>query len=180
MAISPQLERMKYVKWLHDKIVNNIFEQEQETRDRILLQIGHDNQMLLNAVTPTFIYDNLWYPKEIREWDVSRLKQCNKLLHLDCKAKVQEIFKVDFNDQEIQAGIKSLIGKILIQARHTNDLLELLPDASLYYGLELVPEIFNIETPMNSNEVDAFKETNKKLYDIMKRLSITKLLLAKV
>ena len=180
MAISPQLERMKYIKGLHDKIVNTILVEEQEAKEELIMQICYENQTLLQTYSPTFIYNDLWFPHSIREWDVSRLKQCNKHLHPDCRAKMQELFKVDFNDQEIQAGIKALIGKILISAKHITDLLELLPNASLYYGLDLISEIFNIGSPITSSEIIAFKETNKKLYDIMKRLSITKLLLAKV
>ena len=174
--LNTEQKRMMYLRKIYNSLVSKIFIDQEEKRFQALELIAQENQKLLNCNTPTFLFDGQWCPytniKPSPEW--------NKELHSSLREKVSKIFYyTDFDDQDIQAGVQSLIINALALARVTEDITRLLPQQLIYYVGYIDPDIFDNGDPLTEEEIAQFHQANTQNLAYLKRMLITQLLMSK-
>jgi len=177
---SPQIKRMYYIKYLHDVMFSYVFQDRKQLQTAAINRIAEDNQTILNAISATFVFDGLWYPEIVRSQPLEILKIANRVLHPNFREQMQELLQVvDFDNQDTQVGIRTLLGNILMLSKHKEDLNRLLP-SDLFLAISPIDrETFDVEDPLSTDAIDTFMEQNKINFGYLRRLVITRLLLAR-
>jgi len=172
---SPQIKRMYYIKYLHDVMFSYVFQDRKQLQTAAINRIAEDNQTILNAISATFVFDGLWYPEIVRSQPLEILKK-----PIESYIQMQELLQVvDFDNQDTQVGIRTLLGNILMLSKHKEDLNRLLP-SDLFLAISPIDrETFDVEDPLSTDAIDTFMEQNKINFGYLRRLVITRLLLAR-
>jgi len=175
------LARMAYIKKLHDKLFAFVYKTNQKKINQAIEQIAIDNQILLGADTMSFVFEDTWYPEQIRDKHKDTLKACNRILHPSLWEQVHELLHdKNFNEQMVKIKVKTLLGNILMLAKHTQDLIGLLP-SDLFGAISPIDEdLFNKADPLPEATINEFLENNKVNFSQLHHMTITKLLLAKL
>ena len=168
-------DRAVYIRQLQKEIVENIFKDRARKLETEMFLIAEENQALLKTTTNTFMFNGEWFPIKNPPVD------CNKRLHPSLRQKVQQLlteFRQDSNDLII--SVEHMIGTILRLAKNTADLYALFPKQLSIVLPVIAYDLFNVEEPMEPDQIEALKEEHANGLKAIKRLLITQLLLAKV
>ena len=172
----PTRERMAYVRSIQNHLLDSIYADEEKTLTKAMWLIAEENQVLLYANSPTFVYDGRWWPLP----KVPDPVNCNKLLHSSLYARVQELLdNVSFKDIEMKAGISSLIGNFLSAAGNVSDLYQLFPTAVQVNLPYIDMDIFDIAEPLSEEKIQKLLIQNEINLKYFKRLIMTQVLLAR-
>lgn len=174
--VNPEQKRMFYVRALQQRLIHALFADADKKLENAMWAIAQENQTLLRCNTPTFVYDGRWYPVS----PPPNPTESNRHLHPDLHGKVHAILsRVDPNDQDIRAGIESLISNVLSAAKHRSDLQRLLPDSVITLLPVIDPDIFDVEDPLPEHRIMQIRKANQGNMKFFKRMLMTQLLLAK-
>lgn len=169
-------ERMEYLRKVQNNTLKALDAHAEKILEEEMWKIAETNQKLLNANTPTFFFAGRWWPVT----KVPDPQKCNRILHVNLYEDVQKIIeKRSFKDQEVMAGVKTLIGVFLSMAGHTEDLERLFPAALKKYMPRIDPEVFNIAEPLSEEKIEQMLINNKNNLRYLKRMLVTQLLLIK-
>jgi hypothetical protein len=165
-----------YLRQLQNHLVERVFLDQKQALEKELYLIAEENQKLLNANAPTFMFNDRWCP-----YEKAPSVECNKTLHPSLRERVAKLFECsDFEDRDIRIGIQVLIANALTTARHSTDLYSLLPVQFTTHLPAIDNSIFDIGDPLSEAEITAFNEINQENLKFLKRLLITQLLTAKI
>lgn len=179
-TLSEKRARMACIREVQKTIIDNIYAEANKALFRDMCKIAEENQVLLQADTPTFFFDGKWWPAQpqgIRQQDWRRV---NRVLHDSLYKRVYALLKDQpFRDKTLRTGVETMVGNYLAVARHTDDLKKLFPTSIKHLIPHPDPEIFNIGDPLTDEEVEALKTKNVNNYNYLKRLTLTQALLAR-
>ena len=178
-VISPERQRATLLHKIKQAFLDQYYEEQNKLIKEELYRIAAQNQSLLNAKTPTFMFEGVWYtysPYYTVSWQDT---EANRTLHPTLKSRVTHlVHSKDFVDLQDKAQIDNLLGAILSAAQCEYDINRLLPDPfyPLYLNFE-EREILNSGSPMMPEQIDAFKQKNKAGYARISALALLNLLL---
>lgn len=169
-----QIERMKYLLEIKKAIIQSLYSDAKKKLEKLMWQIGEENQQLLKCSTPTFFFNDRWWPAK----DQSLYKNCNGILHHTLYTKVQKIIdEFDANKDEIKTGIDAMVSNFLAISGHINDIENLFPAAIQTCLPKIDVNIFNIKDPLPADKITEILLKNKNNLKFLKRLLMTQLLL---
>lgn len=174
--MNPIQERMRCIRKIQLSILGTLYANEEKALTKAMWLIGEENQTLLRANSPTFVYDGRWWP--IPKPPDPLL--CNKTLHHSLYGQVHELLSNScFKDIEMKSGIEAVVSNFLSAAGHIEDLHRLFPEI-LRMAIPSVDHfVFNITEPLSDTEIQIIVDKNKGNLKYFKRLLMTRILLAR-
>ena len=169
-----KMERMYYIQEIKKDILKSLYAEAEKKLEKLMWEVGEENQTLLQCNTPTFFFNNRWWPLK----DQSRYKDCNGKLHHTLYNKVQEIVdEAEANKDVVKAGIDAMVSNFLSVAGHIKDIDRLFPAAIQSIIPDIHHDIFNIKEPLSDIKIAELLDKNKINLNYLKKLLMTKLLL---
>lgn len=180
-------ERMALLYKLKKQLLNNFYEKQIKARNEELCNIATNNQQILRANTPTFMFENIWYADfyPFNPKPSASTKNWNRILHASFLERVHELVHYhEYESVEDHAQISNLIGNILNECKEKTDLFNLLPieiTGNNAYNLMTISEwdTFNIDLPLNQEKIQRVKKQNAAGYSCLGKVIFTNLLLPK-
>jgi len=166
-------ERMQLLRQIQSYLIRKIFIKKQLALEKTLMLVAQENSKLIPGGF-TFLFNDQMCPYLHQKY----LPNTNKELHPSLREKVTNIFNtIDYNDQDIKAGIQTLIANTLAIVKNFDDVYTLLPQQLRSQMPYVDLDIFNIGPLLTDEEISAFQEANKTNLLCLKRMLVTQLLL---
>jgi len=167
---------------LHKDIMKFIYARQINILEKSLVAIAYQNQKILNAITPTFMFQGDLYPKSLTPGLLSGIIP-NKILHPTLYHKVFNLLNKESEEQEYsRIRIQHYVTLVIDIANNVTDFKKLIPETIYQY---LITECFMIETgpispSLSANTITEFKKKNKKGLAEINKIFLTQLLLPDV
>ena len=169
-----EMKRMYYIQEIKKDILKSLYAEAEKKLNDLMWEVGIENRTLLQCNTPTFFFNNRWWPLK----DQSRYKDCNGKLHHTLYNKVQEIVdEAEANKDVVKAGIDAMVSNFLSVAGHIKDIDRLFPATIQSIIPDICHDIFNIKEPLSDTKIADLLDKNKINLSYLKKLLMTKLLL---
>ena len=169
-----EMERMYYILEIKKDILKYLYAEAEKKLEKLMWEIGEENQRLLQCNTPTFFFNNRWWPVK----DISKSIYCNGKLHHTLYNKVQEIIdEAEANKDVVKAGIDAMVSNFLSVAGHIKDIDRLFPAAIQSIIPDIHHDILNIKEPLSDTKIAELLDKNKINLKYLKKLLMTRLLL---
>jgi len=163
MSIPPNMytQRNKHIRDIKNFLMSEIFHAYNNEKEIELEHILLKNHKALNlhGILPSFIYKKEFYT--IR--GAKQYIDSNKIIHPSMLEEIVSYFsQIDFNYVVRSNKINNYIINVLSFANSKQDLEQLIPGRFVEIIRRYVnSDIFDINEPMEQNEIFAFKERNK-------------------
>lgn len=166
--------RMQYISQIKKEMLLHIHYRQYKIKEQLLEKIAIKNQQLLNCGTPTFFYNGNFYGSAI---SLKKGVQTNKQLHPSLIKQVETTINSDFDTTKTKIHISFVIDTILNNAKHIDDLKQLLPKTLSSKIKEININIFNTDVPLSEDKIEIIKNKIKESISYINNLFLINLLL---
>ena len=169
---------MAYLRRIQLFMLDSIFDDKlQDTKiDTKLREIARLNQSLVNANTPTFMFESKWYPLS------NPHPSSNRELHESFMVEVNELINHEAKSvRNFKAAMSSLISNVLSVARHTDDLYSIFPkELTMVLPVFVDANTFNIGPRLSPEEIAEINLINADNLTVLHVTLMNNLLCARV
>lgn len=155
------IERIKAIRQLQQYMMDYTYQHQQRIIADQMLRYALENQRLLGCSTNTFIYNGIWYSAgDFIKIPPGSDYRPNRMLHPDIRDKINALFRNEFETKVQQGTLQIYFGQVLITARTTKDLHELLP-YPLHPILKNIDSTFDCGPSLSQQEIEQFHQKNE-------------------
>jgi hypothetical protein len=175
-------KRNMYLVQLRDAYMSNIFQAYENEQKEILYRLIQENTHAVrndpDTLVGSYISRSFMYKGEFYRNNSYPQPSDNRIIHPSMMKKIVAFMdKKDFNLEEQRQRIQNYIINVLLFAKHSYDVDELIPSKfrSNWYN---ITSLFNIGSPATPEELDKFRFNNKAGLVEFKRMFLEELLMA--
>lgn len=171
-------ESMRLKFQICERIMDFIYEKQNKILDDNIIDLALENQILLNVITPTFIFQDDFYPKSL--FHAPMVQPFNKILDPSLYDKMDKLVNANNWEQKIeQVQIKHCISQFVMESNVIADLYNLFPEQIMSYldKKYLMEDSDNAPDPLSSEKIDKIKKQNSQALLALNKLFIARLLL---
>jgi hypothetical protein len=180
MSPEQRVQRAKTIRILFLYLQKRLFEKEEENKLEAMGQLALQNSAIRNTGTSCFLFEGIWYTYPPGIKITSKSEGLDPILDISLREQAYNIIhNENFNSIELKAAITNFFGKALQTCPTIQCLNSVLP-AGLRISSELAYCEINDGNPMTGEEIEQFKEDNKKGRAALNTLLLTDLIMAKV